>query len=168
MTADAHGTPAAEIHIDASLIRALLTAQLPHLAQHKIQIVEAGWDNVMARVGGDLAVRLPRRAAAEPLLKSEQKWLPLLAPQLPVAIPVPLFCGVPNAVYPFAWSLQNWLPGQAADLAPPSDDQTTVLCNFLGFASTADTKSCAGKSRSRLCVIGERPRYCIADGVVIG
>ena len=156
MTADAHGTPAAEIHIDASLIRALLTAQLPHLAQHKIQIIEAGWDNVMARVGGDLAVRLPRRAAAEPLLKSEQKWLPLLAPQLPVAIPVPLFCGLPSAVYPFAWSLQNWLPGQAADLAPPSDDQTTVLCNFLKALHHLPIPSDAPENSVRDCALSAK------------
>jgi aminoglycoside phosphotransferase (APT) family kinase protein len=131
MTADAPSTPKAEFEIDAPLIRALLHDQQPQLALMDIEIIEAGWDNFMARIGPDLAIRLPRRTLAEPLLKNEQKWLSFLAPQLPIAIPVPLYCGTAALGYPFAWSLLKWLPGQAADLAPPDGDQAMALSGFL-------------------------------------
>ncbi len=153
MTADAPATPAAEIEIDEALIRALLSDQQPHLAQDEIQIIEAGWDNVMARVGDDLAVRLPRRAIAEPLLKNEQKWLPYLAPKLPIAIPVPLYCGVPASAYPFAWSLLKWLPGQAADLAPPACDQADILSSFLKILHNLPVPYGAPENAVRDCAL---------------
>ncbi len=131
MTADAPMTPVAEIEIDETLVRSLLADQLPHLAHETVRIMESGWDNMMVRIGDRFAVRLPRRAVAEPLLKNEQKWLPYLAPRLPIAIPVPLYCGKPARNYPFAWSLLDWLPGQASDLSPPTNDQVCVLTDFL-------------------------------------
>ncbi len=131
VTADAASTPAAEIDIDVALVRNLLVRQQPGLCAETIRIMESGWDNVMVRVGDNLAMRLPRRAVAEPLLLNEQKWLPLLAPKLPVAIPVPIYSGTAQEHYPFAWSLQKWLPGHAADLAPPDENETGVLAGFL-------------------------------------
>jgi aminoglycoside phosphotransferase (APT) family kinase protein len=153
MTADAPSTPAAEIEIDATLIRSLLADQQPHLAQQTIQIMEAGWDNFMVRVGEHLAIRLPRRSAAEPLLKGEQKWLPFLAPKLPLAIPVPLYCGTPALDYPFAWSLLKWLPGQAADLAPPDSDQARVLVNFLTILHNIPIPDGAPENAVRDCAL---------------
>ena len=131
MTADAPSTPPAEIDIDASLIRKLLSEQYPQFADMPVQIMEAGWDNVMVRLGDDLALRLPRRAAAEPLILNEQQWLPILAPHLPLDIPVPLHCGIPQAGYPFHWSILKWIEGEAADIAPPDDSEAASLANFL-------------------------------------
>jgi aminoglycoside phosphotransferase (APT) family kinase protein len=156
MTADAPSTPAAEIEIDVALIREILADQQPHLAHETIQIMEAGWDNVMVRVGDDLAVRLPRRVLSEPLLKSEQKWLPFLAPKLPVAIPVPLYCGTPTPAYPFAWSLLKWLPGQAADLAPPASDQAQVLSNFLKVLHGLPVPDGAPENAVRNCALSAK------------
>jgi len=131
MTADAPSTPAAEIAINKALIRSLLRAQHPDLADLPLQIMEAGWDNVMVRLGNTLALRLPRRAVAEPLILNEQKWLPQLGPQLPLPIPAPVRIGKPQDNYPFHWSVLNWLSGQAADLAPPRADQATILAHFM-------------------------------------
>ncbi len=156
MTANTPSTPAAEVTIDEALIHRVLADQLPHLAHMDIQIIEAGWDNVMARVGPDLAVRLPRRALAEPLLMNEQTWLPYLAPKLPVAIPVPLFCGTPNPVYPFAWSLLKWLPGQAADLAPPDSDQAEILSDFLKILHTLPVPEGAPENAVRDCALSAK------------
>ena len=82
-------TPAAEITIDEPLVATLLAAQCPELAALPIRIVANGWDNTIARVGAQWLVRLPRRAAAADLVVSEQVWLPVLAPQLPLDVPVP-------------------------------------------------------------------------------
>lgn len=131
MTADAPSTPPAEIDIDEALIRNLLRDQYPQYAEMPVQIMEAGWDNMMVRLGDDLALRLPRRAAAEPLILNEQRWLPILAPHLPLDIPVPLHIGKPGGGYPFHWSILKWIEGEAADLAPPDDSEATSLANFL-------------------------------------
>ena len=131
MTTDALSTPPAEVEINAALIGSLLRAQHPDLADLPIQIMEAGWDNVMVRLGETHALRLPRRAAADPLILNEQKYLPELALKLPLPIPAPIRTGTPQADYPFHWSVLKWLPGQAADLGPPDDTQARRLAHFL-------------------------------------
>lgn len=131
MTADAPGTPLAEIDIDAALIRVLLEDQFPDLAGLPVRIVESGWDNVMARLGDDLALRLPRRAMADALLLNEQAWLPELASHLPLPIPAPIRCGRPTDAYPFHWSVLPWLPGEAADMSPPDPSEADTLASFL-------------------------------------
>lgn len=124
-------TPPAEVTIDEPLIRRLLGAQHPDLKDLPLRIMDSGWDNVMVRVGDDLALRLPRRKAGAPLILNEQKWLPWLAPQLPLPVPVPLRTGVPTADYPFYWSVQKWLPGEPADLFPPASEDAVRLAQFL-------------------------------------
>ena len=131
MTADAAGTPAAEVEITGALVRGLLEDQHPDLAGLPISIYGAGWDNVMVRLGDNLALRLPRRAVAEQLLKNEQRWLPELAPRLPLPIPAPLRTGAPGRGYPFVWSVLSWIDGEAADLAPPDASEGPALARFL-------------------------------------
>ena len=109
------GTPSAEVEIDALLISQLLAEQHPDLQNLPVQFVDAGWDNVMFRLGEHLAVRLPRRAIAAKLLETEQRWLPQLAKQFSIAVPVPYKIGLPNSLYPWHWSIIPWLPGQTAD-----------------------------------------------------
>ena len=87
------GTPPAEVHIDAALVRGLLADQHPDLAGLPLNAIDAGWDNQMFRLGDRLAVRLPRRALAAALVIHEQDWLPGLAPHLPIPTPAPLRAG---------------------------------------------------------------------------
>jgi aminoglycoside phosphotransferase (APT) family kinase protein len=113
--------PDAEVVIDDDLVRSLLRAQVPHLAEAPLRRVGEGWDNVTFQLGDDLAVRLPRRAAAVSLVANEQRCLPLLAPHLPLPVPVPRHCGEPGPGYPWPWSVVPWLPGRPAAEAPPTD-----------------------------------------------
>ncbi len=103
------------------LVRALLADQRPDLADRPLRALASGWDNVSYRLGDDLVVRLPRRALAAPLVEHEQRWLPLVAPELPLAVPAPVHLGRPAAGYPWAWSVVPWLPGAPAALVPPAD-----------------------------------------------
>jgi hypothetical protein len=57
-------SPAAEVDIDAALVRGLLQKQRPDLAELPIRVVANGWDNAIVRLGDEWMVRLPRRAAA--------------------------------------------------------------------------------------------------------
>ena len=81
------GTPEAEIEVDESLVRSLLEEQHPDLADQPLGFAEMGFDNFMFRLGDALAIRMPRRAVAAPLILNEQRWLPALAARLPIPIP---------------------------------------------------------------------------------
>ena len=125
--------PPAEVTLDAFGVRALLEAQQPDLAGLPLNEVASGWDNFVFRLGDDLAVRLPRRAIAAPLIEREARWLPELAPSLPLAVPVPVRVGRPSNAFPWAWSVVRWLPGEPASVAPPANAEATavVLGPFL-------------------------------------
>lgn len=125
------GTPATEHEIDDELVRALLRAQHPDLADAEIRLIDHGWDNAMYRLGEDYVVRLPRRRVAVPLIEHEQKWLPELARRLPIRIPAPMRVGRPGNGYPWPWSILPWLPGQTADLDFPTLHQAKRLAEFL-------------------------------------
>lgn len=125
--------PPAEITIDESTVRALLWEQHRDLAHLPLVRTDEGWDNVLFRLGDDLAVRVPRRTAAVSLIENEQRWLPVLSPRLPLPIPVPRRVGGPGCGLPWPWSITSWLPGQSALLAPPRDLRATAvtLAEFL-------------------------------------
>lgn len=109
--------PAAEVEIDVDLVRRLLTDQHPDLADLPIVELANGWDNVMFRLGPDLTVRIPRRELAASLVEHEQRWLPVLAPGLPLPIPAPVRVGRPTDYYPWSWSVLPWFEGR-----PVADD----------------------------------------------
>lgn len=119
--------PPAEVVIDAALVRQLLSEQFPELADRAITLVGDGWDNVIHRLGDELLVRLPRRQAAADLIGNEQRCLPLLAPLLPLAVPVPTHCGRPSATFPWAWSVVPWIAGGPAFLHPRLDRNAAAV-----------------------------------------
>ena len=61
-----------------------------------------------------LTVRLPSGDWYALQVEKEQRWLPLLAPQLPLPIPVPVAKGDPGDGYPYSWSVYRWLDGEPA------------------------------------------------------
>jgi aminoglycoside phosphotransferase (APT) family kinase protein len=61
-----------------------------------------------------MSVRLPSAAAYAHQVDKEQRWLPQLAPRLPLAIPTPLARGGPGEGYPWPWSVYRWIEGDAA------------------------------------------------------
>lgn len=104
--------PAAEVDVTATLVQKLIMEQHPDLADKALTMIANGWDNVIFRLGAELTVRLPRRAAAAQLVLNEQRWLPGLADRLPVAVPVPVRVGRPSEDYPWHWTIGRWLPGR--------------------------------------------------------
>ena len=88
--------PPAEAAIDIALVRALLQEQHPDLAELSLVDAGEGWDNRIFRLGEELAVRLPRRAASAPLIAHEQRWLSILAPCLPLPVPTTTRVGRPD------------------------------------------------------------------------
>ena len=125
--------PAAKMHpdevdTDAGLVERLLAAQLPHWAGRRIECVEsAGTENALYRLGDDLVARLPRLPGGLVQIDKLARFLPRLAPHLPLEIPVPLAKGEPGEGYPFHWTVYPWLEGglatreRIADLARGRD-----------------------------------------------
>jgi aminoglycoside phosphotransferase (APT) family kinase protein len=113
--------PAAEVEIDATLVGRLLAEQHPDLVHLPLELVASGWDSALVRLGDELVVRLPRRAVAAAVVEHEHRWLPELAPSLPLPVPAPVRLGRPGAGYPWAWSVCLWAPGVIAAIDPPSD-----------------------------------------------
>jgi aminoglycoside phosphotransferase (APT) family kinase protein len=136
--------PAAEVDIDAPLVRRLLESQHPDLAGLPLRSLASGWDNAVYRLGDELTVRLPRRSVAAILIGHEQRWLPELAPLLPLPVPTPLRFGLPDAGYPWRWSVCRWLPGAMAAVSPPDDPARAaeVLGGFVAaMARPAPTEA---------------------------
>ncbi|MEE8601651.1 aminoglycoside phosphotransferase family protein [Euzebya tangerina] len=123
-----------DVRITADLVRALLKDQHPDLAELPIELIDSGWDHVMARLGRDLCVRLPRRALGAGMIGNEQSFLAAYGAELPLPVPVPLRTGEPTTAYPYRWSVVPWLPGLPATVAPPTDQHQTaaMLGRFLG------------------------------------
>jgi aminoglycoside phosphotransferase (APT) family kinase protein len=123
--------PAAEVEVTTGLARELLRHQHPDLADLPIELAENGWDNAVMRLGGVMALRLPRRAVAAELLLNEQIWLPRMATDLPLPTPIPHRIGKAALGYPYPWSVVPWFEGLPSDLAPPDADQGEALAAFL-------------------------------------
>ena len=122
-------TPAAEIDIDVPLVRALLAEQHADLADLPLEREASGWDNDIFRLGEDLTVRLPRRLMAAVLVLHEQRWLPEVAPGLPLPVPVPVRVGGPSEAlgYPYSWTVGPWFAGQPLHASPPRDLAATAV-----------------------------------------
>ncbi len=70
-----------------------------------------GWDNQLWWLGDGPAVRLPwATGSADALLCKEHAWLPGLAPELPLPVPVPQRLGEPSARFPRPWIVTTWPP----------------------------------------------------------
>ncbi|MGB6455077.1 MAG: aminoglycoside phosphotransferase family protein [Streptosporangiaceae bacterium] len=122
---------ATETVIDAALIARLLEEQAPHLAGLLATKVTDGWDNAVWRLGDALAIRITRRAVAVDLHRHEQRWLPVLASELPLPVPAPVIVGVPTARFPWPWSVVPWFEGDVAALTPPLPAEARALGAFL-------------------------------------
>ena len=130
-----------EVATDAALVRRLLAAQFPQWAGLAITPVpSSGTDHALYRLGGELCVRLPRIARAVAQVEKEQRWLPRLAPLLPLAIPEPVAEGTPGEGYPFPWSVYAWVPGEDASAENVADlrDLARALGHFVTALQAVD------------------------------
>jgi aminoglycoside phosphotransferase (APT) family kinase protein len=114
---DEHGQSGSGVAplIDERLARRLVASQFPQWAGLPVRRVELdGVDNRTFRLGRQLTLRLPAGDWYALQVEKEQRWLPRLAPQLPLPIPAPVAKGEPGEGYPYAWSVYRWLDGEPA------------------------------------------------------
>jgi aminoglycoside phosphotransferase (APT) family kinase protein len=120
--------------ITPALVSNLVAAQFPQWAGLAVRPVELdGWDNTTFRLGSEMSVRLPSAERYVAQVDKEHRWLPILASQLPLAIPEPLAKGVPGCGFPRPWSVYRWLDGDSATADRIADlvEFATALAGFL-------------------------------------
>lgn len=136
-----------ELPFGASAARQLVDQQFPDWAHRPLQAIGAGTDNRMYRLGDDLVLRLPRTAAAERNLVKERRWLPRLAPHLPVAVPEPVAHGEPDGQYPFTWSVYRWIQGHEPDLTRLARPEQFGVA-LAGFVEALESIDLMGAERA--------------------
>ncbi len=102
---------AAEIELTAERASELVAEQFPQLRAPSPAPLGEGWDNAAFLVNGAWVFRFPRRAVAARLIETEARILPLIAPRLPLRVPVPSFVATPTAEYPWPFLGYAVLPG---------------------------------------------------------
>jgi aminoglycoside phosphotransferase (APT) family kinase protein len=119
--------------ITTELVGRLVAAQFPQWAHLPVWSVDVdGWDNATFRLGRQMSVRLPSSQAYAEQVAKEQRWLPVLARQLPLPIPEPLAMGEPGCSFPRPWSVYRWIDGTTA-LAGRVADLCEFAADMAGF-----------------------------------
>ncbi|MFI7693713.1 aminoglycoside phosphotransferase family protein [Nonomuraea sp. NPDC049655] len=125
-----------EADIDEALVRRLLAAQFPRWAGLPLRrFPSSGTVNAVFRLGDDLAVRLPRVKQGVGDVAREGRWLPLLAPALPVPIPAVLGQGLPGEGFPWPWSVCRWLDGDNPEAGALSGDGEALAADLAAFVA---------------------------------
>ncbi len=136
-------TSSASLDITLELVKNLIKQQFPEFIKLPIQSVKIqGHDNRTFRLGEDKLIRLPSAKSYSLQVKKEQTWLPIFSSYLSISIPKPIAFGHPSDIYPWDWSIYNWLDGVSANTLALSDDTLNHiaidLAQFLKEMHTID------------------------------
>ncbi len=104
----------ADIEITQEDAARWIEEQFGALAPARLEPLGVGWDNVAFLVNGQFVFRFPRRQVAAALIARESRWLPRLAPHVPLPIPWPRFVGQPTPDRPYPFSGYALIPGKTA------------------------------------------------------
>lgn len=115
--------------VDAALV---IEGQFADLRPARLRSLGVGWDNAAFLVNDRYVFRFPRRRLAIPLIETECRALPLLAPHLPAPVPVPCYHGHPNELFPHPFAGFHYLAGRTACAFPWDDASLTGIAPALG------------------------------------
>ena len=121
-----------ELAVDDDLVRRLLRAQFPAWADLPLRVLEpSGTDHTVYRLGDELVVRMPVRPGENRQAAREARWVPFLAPKVPLELPVPVGMGRPGEGYPATWSIVRWIEGERA--TPDNVDPRQAAVDLAAF-----------------------------------
>ena len=123
-----------EYEINDGLVAGLIRDQMPQWASLALRRFDStGTVNIAYRLGADKLVRLPRHPDFSHGPLTESEWLPVLGPELPLAIPEHLALGQPGDDYPSHWSVLSWIEGENAtrDTLADLHDTAQGLAAFI-------------------------------------
>jgi aminoglycoside phosphotransferase (APT) family kinase protein len=129
MTARMHDD---ELDLDEGLVARLLATLSPAYDGLPLRrFASSGSTNALFRLGDDLLVRVPRQPGGTSTIEKEQRWLPYVAPHLPVATPEIVAVGDPGFGYPERWSVVRYLDGDQPALPEPDQPPRHDLARDL-------------------------------------
>lgn len=159
-----------EVDLAPDDVARLVAAQFPDWAGAPVERVPSdGTVNAMFRLGGDKVVRLPLIEAGSADIAREAGTLARLGPVLSADVPRLLGRGEPDAGYPFAWSVLEWLPGRLpdpehlADEAGLADDLAAFLDELRAVPIAAAPPAYRGGGIERLRELDPAVRECLAQ-----
>jgi aminoglycoside phosphotransferase (APT) family kinase protein len=127
-----------EIEISDELVRRLIERDTPELGDRLLRRVRApGSSNALFRLGADHLVRLPRQPGGGSTIETEARWLPRLAPILPVPVPEVVTVGQPGFGYPERWAVTGWIAGRGPATPEPPGPSADALAGDLASFVTA-------------------------------
>jgi aminoglycoside phosphotransferase (APT) family kinase protein len=114
---------------------------MPHYRDRPVrQLNASGSSNALFRLGEDLLVRLPRQPGESETIAKEARWLPVLAPTLPVEVPEVIAVFEPDLGYPEQWSVIRWIEGEHPEVVTPetpADPRRGILATDLAKVASA-------------------------------
>ncbi|MGV9305023.1 aminoglycoside phosphotransferase family protein [Nonomuraea sp. NPDC003727] len=121
-----------ELHTDADLVRRLVRGQFPQWAHLPVErLASGGTVNAVYRLGTGFTVRLPLTPGGVRSLEREARWLPELAPVLPVPIPAVAGTGRPAEGFPLPWAVHRWIDGENPVEGRVGEAEAEVLARDL-------------------------------------
>lgn len=130
-----------EVVSTPDLVRRLVADQFPRWAHLPVTPGPAGGtDHHLFRLGDDLLVRMPKIVWAQDQASSDARWLPVLAPHLPLRLPVPEAVGEPGEDFPFRWSVTAWLDGASPAVGELGTTAARQLGEFVAALRTVSTE----------------------------
>lgn len=136
------GWQSGDVEIDEKLVRRLVNDQFPQWRELSIRrVVPGGWDNRTFRLGDELLVRMPSADGYAAAVAKEQRWLPVIAPRVPLTVPSPVALGSPTSEFPRPWSVYRWIDGTPLGDATDIDLQALAadLAGFLTSLAKVET-----------------------------
>ena len=129
------------VRVETAQVHRLIRDQFPQWADLPLEpVANGGWDNWTFHLGEGMVVRLPSATEYAQAVEKEHKWLPALAPRLPLPIPTPVAKGAPSPDYPHPWSVYRWIDGHTASVERIADPRefATDLAVFLAALQAVD------------------------------
>ncbi|TDD85742.1 aminoglycoside phosphotransferase [Actinomadura darangshiensis] len=125
---------APEHEVTAELASTLIAQRFHELRGAPVERLATGWDNTVFLVGGEWVFRFPRRRIAVPGVEREIAVLPVLAPRLPLPVPVPRFAGEPSDDFPWPfWGARTIRGRELADVRPPDGERAALAAATGAF-----------------------------------
>ena len=116
-------------------VRAVIERQFPELSPARVRTLGEGCDSVAFEVNGEWVFRFPKNDETAAQYAVEARLLPLIAPRLPLAVPLFEFQGIPSPECPRTFCGYRKLAGEPAIRLPagdrPSESLAGPIARFL-------------------------------------
>ncbi len=148
--------------LTADVVRALIGEQFPEWSELPVErVLPGGNNNFTFRLGDSMSVRLPKGDGYALQAEKEQEWLPRLAAELDLPIPLPLAKGKPTTYYPLPWSVNKWIEGDDLQAIPDINLSRAALdtARFLKTLQSIDPQDGPAPGSHNFCRGGDLAIY---------